>query len=83
MNIISRKLSRLAVASALATGIISAGIAASAQTVDASNASAAMSATTVSMSTSSIDAKAKHQAELEQVNADARRIAFRNQGTSF
>jgi hypothetical protein len=81
MNRISSNFQRLIIASALATGILSAGAAASAQTLNAPAAPVSANATTVSMS--NVDAKAKRQNDLEQTNAEARRVEFRYQGTSF
>jgi hypothetical protein len=78
MKRISSKFQRLLVASALATGILSAGAAASAQSA---NPPASANATTVSMS--NVDAKANRRNDLEQANAEARRVEFRHQGTSF
>jgi hypothetical protein len=73
---------RLVIASALASGLVSAaGVAASAQTTAMPVATATTNATNVSMST--VDPKAKRRAELEQENADARRVEFRFLGTSL
>jgi hypothetical protein len=72
---------RLVIASALASGLVSAGVAASAQTSATPVATTTTNATNVSMST--VDPKAKRQAELEQENADARRVEFRFLGTSL
>jgi hypothetical protein len=68
----------LAIASVLGSGLISTGVAVSAQTM---TATASANATTVSMST--IDVKAARQAALERENAEARRVEFRNLGTTF
>ena len=84
-------LQRLAVASTFALSIVSAGVAASAQTTAApvatvpvtttgnvgSNVQAA-NATTVTMST--IVSQPDRKADLERDTADERRIAFRHQG---
>jgi len=78
MNTKSQKIQRFLIAAALASGLVSAGVAASAQTTAAP---AATSATDVSMST--VDSKAKRQAELEQLNADLRRVEFLHLGTSL
>ncbi len=81
MKIRTQSIGRLAIASALATGLVSAGVAASAQTAATPVATTATSATNVSMST--VDPKAQRQAELARENADARRVEFRYQGTSL
>ena len=91
MRINSQNIERLLIASALASGLVSAGVAASAQTTTvpaatvrtttAAAATTTTSATNVSMSTA--DPRTKRQSELEQANADARRMLFRNQGTSL
>jgi len=78
MNTKSQKIQRFLIAAALASGLVSAGVAASAQTTAAP---AATNATNVSMST--VDSKAKRQAELEQLNADLRRVEFLHLGTSL
>jgi hypothetical protein len=74
---ISQKIQKVLIATALASGFVSAGVAASAQTT----AAPAPSATNVSMS--SVDTKAQRQAHLDAVNAEQRRVAFRNLGTSL
>ncbi len=80
-----QKVQRIVIASALASGLLTAGIAASAQTTGTpatTNAAGATSnATNVSMSTT--DAGATRRVQLEQANEDARRIAFRHLGTSL
>jgi hypothetical protein len=81
MSIDSQRIQRLAIASALASGLVSAGVAASAQTTTAPAATMTTNATNVSMTT--VDSKAKRQADLEQANADARRVEFRYLGTSL
>jgi hypothetical protein len=82
MNIISsQNIQRLVIASALTSGLVSAGVAASAQTTTAPAATTITHATSVSMSI--VDSKDKRQSKLEQAYADARRMLFRNQGTSF
>ena len=78
MNIRFQAIKRLAFASALASALISTGVAASAQTT---TAPASASATTVSMAT--VGAKAARQMALQQADADARRVEFRNLGTSL
>ncbi len=80
MNSISQKLQRLVIASAFASGLVSVGVAASAQ-VTAAPAATTVKATSVSLST--VNAKAKRQAALERDNAETRRIAFRHLGTSI
>jgi len=81
MKINSHNIQRLVIATALASGLVSAGVAASAQTSAAPGPKTTSNATNVSVST--VDAKAKRQAELERWNADARRIEFLHQGTSL
>jgi hypothetical protein len=81
MKISVQSIRRLVIASALASGLVSAGVGASAQTTATPVATATTNATNVSMST--VDPKAKRQAELEQENADARRVEFRFLGTSL
>jgi hypothetical protein len=81
MNIKVTLLGRLAAASALVAGLVSAGSVASAQTTAAQAAATTGNVTNVSLST--VDAKAKRQIELERENADARRVEFRNFGTSL
>jgi len=81
MKISLPNIQRLVIASALASGLVSAGVAASAQTSTEPAATITTNATNVSMST--VDPKAKRQAELEQENADARRVEFRFLGTSL
>ena len=81
MKISLPNIQRLVIASALASGLVSAGVAASAQTTTTPAATITTNATNVSMST--VDPKAKRQAELEQENADARRVEFRFLGTSL
>jgi hypothetical protein len=81
MKISLQNIQRLVIASALASRLVSAGVAASAQTNTEPAATIATNATNVSMST--VDPKAKRQAELEQENADARRVEFRFLGTSL
>ncbi len=78
MNIRFQAIKRLVFASALASGLISSGVAASAQTT---TAPASAGATTVSMST--VDTKAGRQMALQQADAEARRVEFRNLGTSL
>ncbi len=82
MNINLQKIGRIATATVLATGFVSAGIAASAQTTAAPATNTAASATNVSLSTAG-DAKAKRKADLEALNAEARRVAFLHEGTSL
>jgi hypothetical protein len=79
MNIRFQVIKGFALAGVLASGLISTGSAASAQSTTAVTTSA--NVTSVSMST--IDPKADRQAALEQENADARRVEFRNLGTSL
>jgi hypothetical protein len=81
MKIGLQNIQRLVIASALASGLVSAGVAASAQPNTEPAATITTNATNVSMST--VDPKAKRQAELEQENADARRVEFRFLGTSL
>jgi len=89
MKINSQNIQRLVMASALASGLFSSGVAASAQTTAAPAATTAATTTitttsnATNVSMSSVDVKAKRQAELEQANADARRMLFRNQLTSL
>jgi hypothetical protein len=75
----SQKLQRLVIATALASGLVATGAAASAQTT---TAPAAPAATSVSMSTTT-DWKAERQAQFDQENADARRAEFYKLGTDF
>ena len=75
----SQKVQRLAIAAALASGLVATGVAASAQTTAAP---ATPTATNVSMSTTT-DWKADRQAKLEQENADARHAEFYKLGTDF
>ncbi len=79
MTMNSHKVQRLVIAAALASGLVSTGVAASAQTTAAP---AAPAATNVSMSTTS-DPKAARQATFEAENADARRAAFYKLGTDL
>ncbi|MGD0475144.1 MAG: hypothetical protein ABSB70_18285 [Candidatus Velthaea sp.] len=72
-------INRLALAGALASGFLSIGVAASAQTT--APAPASPSATTVSMST--VNTNADRRMALEQDSADARRVEFRKLGTSL
>jgi hypothetical protein len=81
MKINLQNLRRIAIATAFASGIVSAGVAASAQTT-ATPATTTVNATNVSMSSTG-DAKARRQVELEAINADARRTEFLHQGTSL
>ncbi len=81
MKINLQNIGRAAIATAFASAIVTAGVAASAQTT-APPATTTTSATNVSMASIG-DAKAKRQAELEAENADARRVAFLHQGTSL
>jgi hypothetical protein len=102
MKISSQKIHQLVIASALASGLVSVGVAASAQTTNEpavtnqTNTAAAATALTAtapamtttmratSVSLSSVDSKAKRQADFEQADAYARRLMlFRNQGTSL
>jgi hypothetical protein len=71
-------IARIAVASAFASALLSTAAAVSAQTAIAP---AAPSATTVTMAT--VNVKADRQKALEQESADARRVEFRNLGTSL
>jgi anti-sigma28 factor (negative regulator of flagellin synthesis) len=80
MNSKATQLRRLVAAIALGAGLVSAGAAASAQTT-AQAAVTTGNATNVSIST--VDAKAKRQIDLEQENADARRVEFLHLGTSL
>jgi hypothetical protein len=73
-----QKVQRLVVATALASGLLATGVAASAQTMAAPVTPAA---TSVSMTTT--DWKAERQAKLDQENADARRAEFYKLGTDF
>jgi hypothetical protein len=75
-----QKLQRAAIASALASGLMSVGIAASAQTAGTPATPATTGATSVSMST--VSSSSSRLAQLEAENADERRIAFRREGTS-
>jgi phosphate-selective porin len=68
---------RVMIATALTSGLVTAGIAASAQTTAAP---AAPAATNVSIST--VDQSAQRKADLEKLNADQRRFEFYKQGTS-
>jgi len=68
---------RVMIATALTSGLVTAGIAASAQTTAAP---AAPTATNVSIST--VDQSAQRKADLEKLNADQRRFEFYKQGTS-
>lgn len=78
----NKNIQRFILAGTFAAALVSNGMPASAQTTAAPVAPpATTSATTVAMST--VDAKAKRQAELEQENADARRVEFLHQGTSL
>ncbi len=81
MKISLQNIQRLVIASALGSGLVSAGVAASAQTTTTPAATTTTNATNVSMST--VDPKAKRRAELEQETADARRVEFRFLGTSL
>jgi hypothetical protein len=102
MKISLQNIQRLVIASALASGLVSAGVAASAQTAKESamtnqttTADAAMSQTTTatamtttmratSLSLSSVDSKAKRQADVEQADSYTRRLMlFRNQNSSL
>ena len=102
MKISSLKTHQLVMASALASGLVSAAVAASAQTTNkptvtnqATMAAAATAQTTTvpamtttmratSVSLSSVDSKAKRQADFEQADAYARRLMlFRNQNGSL
>ncbi len=80
MKNISSNVQRAFIATAFASGLLSSGVVASAQTA-APIANTATSATTVSMST--VDAKAQRRAQLEAFSAEVRRVAFRNLGTSL
>jgi hypothetical protein len=77
----SPKLQRIMMASALASGLISAGVQTSARTTTAPATAMNTNATNVSMS--KVDSKNKRQDELEQANAETRRMLFRNQNTSL
>jgi hypothetical protein len=102
MKISLQNIQRLVIASALASGLVSAGVAASAQTntepavtnqTTTAAAATAQTTTTPAMTTtmratsvslSSVDSKAKRQADLEQADAyERRRMLFRNQGSSL
>jgi hypothetical protein len=93
MKFSSQKIYRLAIASALGAGLVSVGVAASAQTTDEAammnQATATSAATTQTMgatnvSLSSLDSKVERQTEFERAAADEhRRMLFRNQGTSL
>lgn len=74
---------RILAGTALASGLLTVGVAASAQTTAApvTQPTTATNANTVAMST--VDTKAQRQADFEKVNADARRVEFRNLGTSL
>jgi hypothetical protein len=83
MKINAQSIQQVMVATALTSGNLSAGVAASAQTTAAPAAqSASANATNVGMATM-VNAKAKRQAQLEQDNADTRRVEFLHQGTSI
>jgi invasion protein IalB len=79
MIINSNKLQRLVLATALASGPVATGVAASAQTTETP---ATQPATSVSMSTTT-DWKAERQAKFDEDNADARRAEFYKLGTSL
>jgi hypothetical protein len=102
MKVRSQKIHQLVMASALASGLVSAGVAASAQTINepavtnqTTTAAAATGQTTTApamtttmratnVSLSSVDSKAKRQADFEQADAYARRLMlFRNQNSSL
>jgi hypothetical protein len=72
-------LQQLVIATALASGLVGTGVAASAQTT---TAPATPAATSVSMSTTT-DWKAEREAKFDQENADARRAEFYKLGTSL
>jgi hypothetical protein len=90
MKISSRNIQQLVIASALASGLVSAGVAASAQTTSAPHANmtcvaatTGLAANATNVSAPTVDSKVNRQSELEQANADARRMEFRNSGTSL
>jgi hypothetical protein len=72
---------RLVMAGALAAGLRSTGVAASAQTTSAPALTTTANATNVP--TATVDSKAQRQAEPEKANADARGAEFRFLGTSL
>jgi hypothetical protein len=77
----TQKLQRLVIATAFASGLLSVGVAASAQTTAAPVNPTTVSVPTIAMSTA--DPKAKTQALLNAINADERRSEFRFLGTSL
>ncbi len=99
MNVISQVLQRLTVASVLASGLLSVALPASAQAsaepamtmketapsaVTSSPNTAApmtMDMRTTNVSASTVDALSERKVQMEQ--AEARRMLFRNQGTSL
>jgi len=81
MTINSQKIQRFIIAAALATGVVSAGVAASAQTTAAPTSTAIANASHVPTSTA--ESKTNLQAQLDELNADERRIEFRDLGTSL
>jgi hypothetical protein len=80
MKITAPFISRAMIATALTSGLLSLGVAASAQTT-AAPATAAITAPSVAIST--MDAKATRAAHLQQVNDVERRVEFLHQGTSL
>jgi hypothetical protein len=74
---------RILAAAALTSGLLSVGVAASAQTTAAPVTPQTTASTTNSVALSTVDSKAQRQADLEKINADARRVEFRNLGTSL
>jgi hypothetical protein len=77
----SQKVQRFIIAACLASGLVSVGVAASAQTTATPAAMATANATTVS--TASVNSKAQRQAQLDELNADERRVDFLHLGTSL
>ncbi len=79
----SQNIKRYVIAAALAGGLASSGLAASAQVAGTAIPTKTTDGTNVSMSTTSVDSRAARQARLEQINADERRVEFRFLGTSL
>ncbi len=77
----TRNIQRLLLAGALGSQLVFAGFAASAHTNAVAATSRTENATAVSLLTD--DLKARREAEFEQANADARRVAFRHLGASL
>jgi len=77
----TQKLQRFAIASAFAAGLLTVGVAASAQTTATPVDPSTVNASTVEMST--LDTKAQKQAQLDLLNAQERWSEFRFLGTSL